>query len=126
MSNELQPRIGQWYSHRDKGQMFCVVAADEFGRTIEVQHFDGDVEEIEPHAWRNMDLELAEPPEDWTGPYDDVELNELRLSDTCMTEEDWRVPLELHRAAELSLFDEPTEDLPLASPTRRTLVHTNE
>lgn len=37
---------------------------------------------------------LAEPPEDWTGPVDDVEVDDLGYSETDMQAEDWEEPLE--------------------------------
>lgn len=94
MSTELDPRVGNWYRHLDKGQLFCVVSFDEDGGLIELQHFDGDVEEIELPAWYDMTLELAEPPEDWTGPVDDIERDDLAYTETGMEAADWRKPLE--------------------------------
>jgi hypothetical protein len=77
MKNELDPIVGNWYLHLDKGEPFQIVAIDDTARTIELQHFDGDIEECEFDEWRVMDLELAEEPEDWTGPVDDVEKDDL-------------------------------------------------
>jgi hypothetical protein len=37
---------------------------------IEMQHFDGTLEEAEPEGWIAMLSEPAEPPEDWTGSVD--------------------------------------------------------
>ena len=94
MESELDPIIGNWYRHLDKGQMFRVIAVDESDATIELQHFDGDLEEVSLVIWRAMDLELSEAPEDWTGPMDDIEKDDLGYSsDTVMSKEDWRAPL---------------------------------
>ena len=47
---------------------------DEKDLTVELQHFDGTIEELEMDAWRDMNLEPAEAPEDWSGSVDvDVE-----------------------------------------------------
>jgi hypothetical protein len=46
------------------------VAVDEQDRTIELQHFDGTIEELDAETWRSMDLEAAEAPEDWSGSVD--------------------------------------------------------
>ncbi|HEY0943600.1 MAG TPA: DUF6763 family protein [Steroidobacter sp.] len=94
MPNELDPVIGQWYAHRDKGEMFLVVAVDEASGSVEMQSFDGDVEEVDASAWRDMDIETAEPPEDWTGPYDDIETDDLGMTETDMSTQDWRRSLE--------------------------------
>jgi hypothetical protein len=44
--------------------------------------------------WRELELELIEPPEDWTGPVDDVERDDLGYSETDMSADDWREPLQ--------------------------------
>jgi hypothetical protein len=82
MKNELEPVVGNWYVHLDKGEPFRVVAIDEEARTIEIQHFDGDIEECDVDEWRAMDLELGEEPEDWTGPVDDVQADDLGYTET--------------------------------------------
>lgn len=94
MPNELDPIIDQWYAHRDKGEMFRVVAVDAASGSVEIQSFDGDVEEVDASAWRDMDIETTEPPEDWTGPYDDVETDDLGMTETDMSTQDWRRSLE--------------------------------
>jgi hypothetical protein len=62
----IEPVIGDWY--RSHGQLFEVVAIDEDDDIVEVQHADGDLEEIEMDDWstrcRAGSLAEAEPPED--------------------------------------------------------------
>ena len=77
MINEIDPVVGNWYRHLDKGEYFTVVAVSDEDETVDIQHFDGDVEELDFAAWRAQDIELAEPPEDWTGPMDGVEADEI-------------------------------------------------
>lgn len=91
-------RIGQWYTRWDKGELFQVVGYDPDSRTIETQTFDGDLDEIESETWVGLPLALAEPPEDWTGPVDDVERDDLGYSETDMTGADWAEPLQSLRA----------------------------
>jgi hypothetical protein len=75
--------------------MFRVIAFDDSDATIELQHFDGDIEEVSLIVWRTMDLEVAEAPEDWTGPMDDIEPDDLGYSsETVMSNEDWSAPLQ--------------------------------
>lgn len=88
MAGDLDPIVGNWYRHLDKGQMFTVVAVDDLDGVIDVQHFDGDIAEVTLGNWLNMELELAEAPEDRTGPADDVERNDLGYSETAMSAED--------------------------------------
>jgi len=95
MSTRLPPEVGLWYAHRDKGQIFQVVAIDEHDGVIEIQNFDGDVDELDFEAWRSMALEETEQPEDWTGSVDDLETDEPGLAaDSDLPARDWRAPLD--------------------------------
>ena len=47
------PVIGQWFS-RPNGTMFEVVAVDEAGATVEIQLFDGTIDEIEIERWPEL------------------------------------------------------------------------
>ena len=75
---ETSPVIGNWYRH-ENGELFEVVAYDEDDRSVEIQYFDGTVEELGADEWEQMELEEAEPPEDWSGSVDvdDEDLEEL-------------------------------------------------
>ena len=105
-----RPEIGQWYLHRDKGEMFLVTGYDDEARTIEIQNFDGDVDEIEAAAWGTMPLERAAQPEDWTGPLDDVEVDDLGLSETGMSAADWAEPLQSFEPQKETWEDETPEE----------------
>jgi len=95
MKNEADPIVDNWYQHLDKGQAFQVVAVDEDAGTVELQHFDGDVEEIDLDAWYQIPVELIEEPENWSGPFDVGEMDDLtgtEVTDTAVA--DWTEPLE--------------------------------
>jgi len=68
-----QPDIGEWYRVRG-GELLEVVAIDEDDGTIEVQYFDGTVEELDLHDWQAQrtkgEIEDADAPEDWSGSVD--------------------------------------------------------
>jgi hypothetical protein len=95
MANELQPTIDQWYSRRDTDEYFRVVAVDEQADSIELQNFDGDLEELDSDAWGELDIELAEPPEDWTGPFDELELDDVDDAESAMRPRNLRAQPEL-------------------------------
>ncbi|MGH7879332.1 MAG: DUF6763 family protein [Candidatus Binataceae bacterium] len=67
------PGIGDWY-RSSGGQLFEVVAVDDDDGTIEIQYFDGTVEEMDVEDWESQwddgALETAEAPEDWSGSVD--------------------------------------------------------
>ena len=76
----MKPTIGNWYRIQG-GDSFEVVAIDDDDGTIELQYFDGTVEEMDIEdweaQWEDGALETGEAPEDWTGsvdvePEDDV------------------------------------------------------
>ncbi|HEX2791929.1 MAG TPA: DUF6763 family protein [Steroidobacteraceae bacterium] len=68
-----QPDIGEWYRIRG-GELLEVVAIDEDDGTIEVQYFDGTVEELDLADWQAQrtkgEIEDADAPEDWSGSVD--------------------------------------------------------
>jgi hypothetical protein len=89
MSNELDPILGNWYQHLDKGELFRVVAVDEDNELIEIQNFGGDVDEVEMSQWQEMEIELAEEPENFSGPYDVGELDDYGTEITDTSRADW-------------------------------------
>lgn len=72
MPSEVDPIVGHWYVREEGGQEFEVISVNEAEGAVEVQNIDGDVEEIELEEWYELDIEPAEPPEDWSGGYDPV------------------------------------------------------
>jgi hypothetical protein len=77
MIGELEPIEGNWYHLLDKDIDFMVLDVNLREGTVDIQYFDGDIEELEMEEWEEMDLEEVEPPEDWTGPLDDLESDDL-------------------------------------------------
>ena len=63
------PAIGRWY-RRANGQMFEVVAVDEEDETIELQFFDGTIDEVDRDMWSKLLIERVAAPEDWSGSVD--------------------------------------------------------
>jgi hypothetical protein len=68
-----KPGIGEWYRFNGT-DLFEVVAMDDEDGTIDIQYFDGTVEELDIEDWQAQwedgSLETAEPPEDWSGSVD--------------------------------------------------------
>ena len=94
MTSPVDPVLGGWYKHLDKGYEFQVVAYDETDGVVEIQHYDGDVEALELNDWYQMELEQIEPSEDWSGPVDDFESDDVDYSDTEMFDDDWNEGLD--------------------------------
>src|SRR5437868_15410896 len=88
------PEIGLWY-RLSGGELFEVVAVDDDDGTIDIQHFDGTVEEMDIEdwdaQWEDGALEPAEAPEDWSGSVDiEASDNEGRGSDSLGEDRDLR------------------------------------
>lgn len=64
-----RPVIGRWY-RRANGLLFEVVAIDEDDESIELQFFDGTIDEIDLESWNKQLIEKVAPPEDWSGSVD--------------------------------------------------------
>jgi len=79
--SDVDPIIGNWYRNEETGDDFEVVAIDEDAQTIEIQYFEGELEELDLDAWYELPLEAIEAPEDWSGPYDEVEDDDLGFED---------------------------------------------
>lgn len=69
MSFEPLPMTGTWYKN-NVGESFEIVAQDEDDETLELQYYDGTVEELDRDAWSSLNAEPIAPPEDWVGSMD--------------------------------------------------------
>ncbi len=94
MAEKQEPIVDQWYRHLDKGQEFVVVAKDEDTGMIMLQYFDGTLEEIDRDDWEQLEIEPTAEPENWLGPYDEIDSSETLFADTEMNEEEWNEPLD--------------------------------
>lgn len=89
MANDLDPVVANWYLHLDKGQRFEVVAFDEERGLVELQHYDGDLDEVSLEEWAEMELELSEEPQNWSGALDVEAIDDLGTEVTDTAKEDW-------------------------------------
>jgi len=94
----LKPEIGEWY-RGETNALFEVVATDDSDQTIEIQYFDGTVEEMDFDTWNQMLLddaiEAADAPEDWSGSVD-VDSEDLDRDFEDNVQPPWSTPE--HRA----------------------------
>jgi len=78
--------IGMWYDSLDTSDRFEVVAMDESNHTIEIQYFDGTVEDIDYESWSQMNVRDCAPPDDDSGALDtetaDYDVGALLLNAT--------------------------------------------
>src|SRR5580698_8827180 len=67
VGREYEPTVGQWYEDLENDETFQVLRVDEDREVVEIQHLDGDIEELDVDGWAELDLELSEEPEGWSG-----------------------------------------------------------
>jgi hypothetical protein len=68
----IEPVVGDWYLVN--GKTFEVVALDADDATIEIQHGDGSIEELDADDWAQWatsgELTETDPPDDYVESYD--------------------------------------------------------
>ena len=101
------PVVGDWYRHSNASNpsSFEIVAIDRDDGTIEVQHFDGTLEEFDLESWHEQNFEEAGPPEDWTGSVD-VEPEDYETEREVTATVSWADPLMSLDRSETSGYSE--------------------
>jgi hypothetical protein len=100
------PVIGSWY-RKPGGETFEVVAIDTDDRTIEIQYFDGAVEELDLEDWVEEEIALTEAPEDWTGSVDvEPEDYENEVENQPTETRLWADPLQFVDRGEIAGYSE--------------------
>ncbi len=93
MQEHYEPAINDWFRNREENRTFKVVAIDADSETIEIQYFESDIEELDFDTWNELHLEPAAEPEDWSGPFDDLEADDMGDTDTPKHPDNWSDPL---------------------------------
>lgn len=108
MVTPIRPDRGEWYLDGQSGSVFQVVGVDEDDGSVDIQFVDGTVEEYLIEDWEAMTLERCEQPEDWAGPFDDLEADDIGLPENTAESHGAEVPME---RALLDLEEKRTTDL---------------
>ena len=69
MTKNLVPTVGDWYQDV-AGTSFEIVALDSAQGLIEMQFFDGTIEELDLESWGEQMYISIEQSEDWSGSLD--------------------------------------------------------
>jgi len=89
MSGQVSAEIGRWYRPMISDSLFEVVAIDYDEQSIEIQYFDGEIEELDFSGWKTLIPVDSPPPEDWTGPYEierqDPSFNEYAINEALVS-----------------------------------------
>jgi hypothetical protein len=65
--------VGRWYLRWDRNEIFQVTGLDPSTGTIRIQAFDGATDSLSQDTWSGLQLGIADPPCDWTGPLETVD-----------------------------------------------------
>ena len=89
VSRDYEPVPGQWYQNVEEEESFRVLSVDEDSERLEIEYLDGDIEEIDLEAWREMDLERIEEPEGWSDEDEESEDDEDWDEEEDEDDDDW-------------------------------------
>ena len=89
MTNPQKPVINDWYRDSTGGSM-KVVAFDSDERTVQVQLFEGDIEEFDLDSWYQLGVVAIAPPEDWSGPFDNLVHDDFGDTEQPTHPVDWK------------------------------------
>jgi hypothetical protein len=89
---EWPPRVGNWYLRWDKGEVFHVTDYDEKSRKAVIETYDGEVAQIDKDTWGRLSLGLADPPQDWAGPLEAVDVVNFGSSEGAPVSDDIAEP----------------------------------
>ena len=87
--------IGQWFK-RDDNTVFEIVAIDEKTGALEIQYFDGAIEEVEPSDLADENWVAIAAPEDWSGSLD-LEREDYGVETGEMYAHEWDMATPLDR-----------------------------
>ncbi|MGH8458096.1 MAG: DUF6763 family protein [Nevskiales bacterium] len=84
--------VGEWYRIGAEPP-FEVVAVDADQETIEIQYFDGTVEEMDFDSWTEMAPQPSVAPEDWSGAMDQ-DREDYGIEPERLLSDSWDSPLD--------------------------------
>ena len=88
---KVQPIVGNWYQRPGRA-IFEVVAIDDHTRTVELQFFDGTVDEMDLERWHKTFIQNVEAPEDYSGSMD-LQDDNYEAKDDDLVAQEWDDPI---------------------------------
>jgi len=78
MASNGDPVIDSWYRDTETGKDFEVIGFDEEEGSIEIQHLDGTLEDLDLDTWHTLSLQPIEAPTVWDEDSSDQESFDYR------------------------------------------------
>ena len=69
--HDTMPQVDHWYRSSD-GNTFEIVDINQDEGYIDIQYFDGVIDELMYNDWSQLLCIEVSAPEDWSGPFDDL------------------------------------------------------
>tara|TARA_R110000787_G_scaffold15088_44_gene46618 strand:- start:1421 stop:1717 length:297 start_codon:yes stop_codon:yes gene_type:complete len=60
--------VGEWFE--SNGDQFEIVGLDAKAEVVLIQHFNGDLDEMDFDSWLELNAQPCSPPEDYSGALD--------------------------------------------------------
>lgn len=98
MPTDTDPIVEQWYESLEENHKFKVIALDDTIGTIEIQHYDGSLEEVDIETWYQLDIELTDDPNDWIGALDDPVQDLSDYEDSDLVRDGWETSQQAARS----------------------------
>ena len=92
MNTPSELNIGNWYKSPEIQEIFEIVAVEPDDDCIEIQYFDGEIEELDLASWDELNATEIAEPEDWSGPYE-MSKEDMENYDDVIHPEAWDGPL---------------------------------
>jgi len=73
----------------EEESLFQVLSVDPDEELVQIQHEDGEIEELELDTWHELDLDKATEPEGWSGSEDEEDDDEDWDEDEDEDDDDW-------------------------------------
>lgn len=94
MLKRHKPVVDNWYRDNE-GRYLTVIEFDEDEELIEVQYYDGEVEELDLETWFQLEAEPGAAPEDFCGAFDELEPDDRGDSElSARGANEWRDPMD--------------------------------
>lgn len=78
---EIPPMVGAWYRRLDRDQPFQVVACNVQAATVDIEYYDGTIDEWPMAHWRALEIVPCEQPQDSSGPFDAARIDGVAEED---------------------------------------------
>ncbi|WP_144395015.1 DUF6763 family protein [Pleionea sediminis] len=62
--------IGHWYRINFTLEPVEVIGLDDNEQTIELQHYEGEIESLDVNDWESLTPIEVDAPDDWSGAYE--------------------------------------------------------